>query len=394
MPLHSSHQPPLTPHQSPRSVRVLQLSTVHPWDDNRICRKICVSLVEDGYDVVLMAREANSDASIVPEGVELHVLPNPRNRILRGLISLGIWRRVRRLRPDIVHFHDPELIPAAILLSLLGYKTIYDVHEDYPENIRIKQWVPWVIRRPLALMMKMLEKVATRTCAAVFVVTDKIGRRFPQERTSQLRNYPRLAEVEAGSTRPEEIRSDAPLIFVGGLTTVRGICEMVEGLNLAESLSRRLLILGSAKDKSLQDWLKEQENHGHLRLEGWCTRDEVVRAMAGARCGMLPYLPTPPHVDALPTKLFEYMGAGLPIIASDFPLWREIIHRQGCGLLVDPTNVTAIAEAIDWMYQHPDEARIMGENGRRAIRSNLNWESEARKLYEVYDELSSSLRSP
>ena len=108
---------------------------------------------------------------------------------------------------------------------------------------------------------------------------------------------------------------------------------------------------------------------------------------------MLPYLPTPPHVHALPTKLFEYMGAGLPIIASDFPLWREIIQDQNCGMLVDPTNVTAIAAAIDWMYQHPEEARLMGENGRRAIQSKLNWEAEAKTLHKVYDALVPSLRS-
>ena len=115
--------------------RVLQLSTVHPWDDNRICRKICGSLAEAGYDVVLMARSPNSNASTPPDGVAIDVLPNTKGRIRRGLSSLGIWRRVRRLRPDIVHFHDPELIPAALILKLLGFRVIYDVHEHVPDDI-------------------------------------------------------------------------------------------------------------------------------------------------------------------------------------------------------------------------------------------------------------------
>ncbi len=374
-----------------KKIRVLQLSTVHPWDDNRICRKICMSLAEGGFHVMLMAREANSEDSVPPDDVELHLLPSPKNRIFRGLMSLGIWRRVMKLHPSVIHYHDPELIPAALLLSLLGYKTIYDVHEDYPENIRIKQWVPRVIRRPLSHLMGLLEKAAGHSSEAVFAVTDQIGRRFPRDRTLQLRNYPKLAEVEAGSKKPISSPRDPPIIFVGGLTDVRGIREMVKGLNLAEHPERRLVMMGSAKDKSLHDWLGRQERQGVLSLRGWCTREEVVEAMAGARCGMLPYLPTRPHVDALPTKLFEYMGAGLPVIASDFPLWRGIIHDQKCGLLVDPTNASEIAKAIDWIYRHPEEARIMGENGRRAIHANLNWDSEARKLLQVYDELASSL---
>ena len=87
------------------------------------------------------------------------------------------------------------------------------------------------------------------------------------------------------------------------------------------------------------------------------------------------------------------MGAGLPVIASDFPVWRKIIETHECGVLVDPSDVTAIAAAIDWMYQHPEQARAMGENGRHAIQSKLNWESEAEVLHKVYDALVPSLRS-
>ena len=106
---------------------------------------------------------------------------------------------------------------------------------------------------------------------------------------------------------------------------------------------------------------------------------------------MLLYLPTRPHVDALPTKLFEYMGAGLPVIASDFPLWRGIVDGQQCGILVDPTSRVEIAKAVDWMYENPEDARKMGENGRRAIRDHLNWESESTKLRQVYAGISASL---
>lgn len=384
MPLHSSHQPPLTPHQSPRSVRVLQLSTVHPWDDNRICRKICVSLVEDGYDVVLMARDANSEASIPPEGVELHILPNPKNRIRRGLISLGIWRSARKLRPDIVHFHDPELIPAGLFLRMLGYKVIYDVHEDYPEKMRTKRWIPAPIRRIMGFSMWLLEKLGSRFFSSNLFVTQHIGQRFPRRNSELLRNYPRLTEVVPATSRPA---AGDNLIYVGGLDVDRGTLEMIAGLEAATTPARRLELHGTTDDAVVNARLDAASSSGLLLCCGWSSRTVVKERLAQAVAGLVLLRPTTAYLESLPTKLFEYMGAGLPVIASDFPVWRKIIETHECGVLVDPSDATAIAAAIDWMYQHPEQARAMGENGRHAIRSELNWESEAKVLRNTYGAL-------
>jgi glycosyltransferase involved in cell wall biosynthesis len=99
------------------------------------------------------------------------------------------------------------------------------------------------------------------------------------------------------------------------------------------------------------------------------------------------FKPAANHVRAQPTKLFEYMSAGLPVIASNFPLWREIVERNNCGICVDPLSPAALAEAIRWLIQHPDAAREMGANGRRAVRTTYNWEPEGRKLTTLYRSL-------
>ena len=95
------------------------------------------------------------------------------------------------------------------------------------------------------------------------------------------------------------------------------------------------------------------------------------------------------HIMSQPNKLFEYMSAGLPVVASDFPLWRSIIQEVGCGLLVDPTNPAAIAEAIRWLLERPAEAESMGLRGREAVRRIYNWENEQQKLVELYARLMS-----
>ena len=92
-------------------------------------------------------------------------------------------------------------------------------------------------------------------------------------------------------------------------------------------------------------------------------------------------------MSAQPNKMFEYMAAGLPVVASDFPLWRKIIQSAECGLLADPLNPAAIAEALVWLLCHPARAAQMGRNGRRAVAENYNWEREAKSLIATYAEL-------
>lgn len=82
--------------------------------------------------------------------------------------------------------------------------------------------------------------------------------------------------------------------------------------------------------------------------------------------------------------MFEYMSAGLPVIASDYPLWRNMIEDAACGLLVDPLNPQAIANAMQWSLDHPDEADAMGQRARIAVEQDYNWESESSGLLQLY----------
>ncbi|MBD3768073.1 MAG: glycosyltransferase, partial [Gammaproteobacteria bacterium] len=100
--------------------------------------------------------------------------------------------------------------------------------------------------------------------------------------------------------------------------------------------------------------------------------------------GLVTFLPAPNHIDAQPNKMFEYMSAGLPIITSIFPLWREIVEGNQCGLCVDPLDPQAIGEAIQYLIDNPVEAEQMGKNGRQAVEQKYNWTIEEQKLLDLY----------
>jgi glycosyltransferase involved in cell wall biosynthesis len=89
----------------------------------------------------------------------------------------------------------------------------------------------------------------------------------------------------------------------------------------------------------------------------------------------------------MPQKIFEYMGAGLPVIASDFPFWRRILGDVGCGIFVNPLDPQGIAKAIEYVLTHPREAEEMGRRGQTAVLERYNWETQADKLVNLYSEI-------
>lgn len=93
------------------------------------------------------------------------------------------------------------------------------------------------------------------------------------------------------------------------------------------------------------------------------------------------------YLDSLPIKMFEYMSAGIPVVASNFPLWKEIIEKNRCGVCVDPLSPKDIAKAINFIVQNPQIAQKMGENGKRAILEKYNWQIEEQKLFNIYEGL-------
>ena len=308
------------------------------------------------------------------------------NRYQRMLFSSRVvYKAALSTGSDLFHFHDSELIPVGLALRARGKRVIYDVHESLAKSILSKPYLPAGIRRPIAMGAQAAEFVMARAATAIIAATPAIARQFPPGKTITIQNFPILGELAAPTRRPYQDRPPVAL-FSGGITRHRGVIEMVEAIG-ETSHNARLSLVGSfgradteAEARSISGWER-------VDFHGWQPRSALPDLMGEARVGLVLFHPEPNHVEAMPNKLFEYMSAGLPVIASDFPLWRSIVDDAGCGLLVDPQDPRAIAEAIDWMLEHPEEAEEMGHRGRKAVESRYNWEAESKKLIALYQRL-------
>jgi len=366
-------------------MKAVHITTVHPPFDIRIFHKEARTLARAGYEVVLIAQHNRNE---VVDGVRIVALPRPRNRFAR-IFGLT-WRAFRlalRERADVYHFHDPELLPIGVLLKIFTRaKVIYDVHEDVPEQTLTKHWIPRLLRRPLAAVFNAFEKLLATALDVVVVATEGIAGKFAHLKPIVVHNYPDLEMLPNPSARHGG--GEKVLVYVGGISKIRGAIEMVRALEyLNPTWDVRLDLIGKFEPLELKQKLQALPGYQRVRFWGWMQPEDVYAHLAKADIGLVCLHPEPRFTVAWPVKLFEYMAAGLPVIASNFPLWKEIVEKNQCGITVDPLDPKAIAQAIEYLLTHPEEARQMGENGRRAVKEKYNWEREGENLLKLYREL-------
>jgi len=366
------------------SKKVAHLTSVHSPFDVRIFHKECKSIARAGYDVTLIACHEKDETR---DGVHIRAIPKASGRLSR-MIG-GVWKVYReavRVDADLYHFHDPELLPAGLLLRMRGKAVVYDVHEDVSADILSKQYIPRGFRRLSAGAISLIETFSASLFSALAPATPTIAHRFASRHLPQvvLSNYPVLEEFH--TTDPIAwSRKNMAVAYVGVMARNRCIAEITEAMSfLPASLEATLKLVGNFAPASLPEELAKMSGWERTEALGILDRAGVAAVLADVRAGLVVLKPTPAFVDSVPIKMFEYMCAGIPVIASDFPGFAEIVNGAKCGLLVDPNDPRAIAQAIEFVLTHPEEAEEMGRRGHEAVVAKYNWASEERKLIQLY----------
>lgn len=366
-----------------KGLKVCHITSVHRRLDTRIFVKMCSSLAKSGFDISLIVADGMGDEE--NDGVIIYDVGRSLGRFSRMLNApRRAFSLARTVNADLYHLHDPELIPMGVKLKRLGKKVIFDSHEDVPKQLLDKSYLPKILRRMLSNVYAEFERRACSRFDAIITATPNIRDKFFEinSRSIDINNYPIASELRSVNSAPKK----PTVSYVGDISDIRGIRELVQAMGYVQS-NVELSIAGEFRDKGVADEVRSQPGWKRANEMGFQDRAGVRDLLSRTLAGIVTFHWAPNHIDAQPNKMFEYMSAGVPVIASDFPLWREIVEGNNCGICVDPLDPRAIASAIDALAKDQNQARQMGQNGQRAVWSKYNWGSEEAKLLDLYQNI-------
>ncbi len=366
--------------------KVVHVTTSHPVLDSRIYYKECCSLRDAGYEVVLIAAH---DRDEMLDGIRIRSLPQANSRWART------WRLARLAFQlcldedgDIYHFHDPLLLPWLARLVHKGKPAVYDMHENVVRDVLTKPYILAPLR-PLVTAISWLALKWWLSGQTVIFAEQSYQRDYPWiKRSVVVQNLPRLDElaaIEADKQTPPAVG------YLGSVTALRGSLHMLEALAILQREGQDLGLecVGYATPEHQAELERRVEHLGlkHARFHGRLQPQDAWRVMAGCIAGLAVLANIPNYRESYPTKLFEYMALGLPVVVSDFPLYCGVVDSAGCGFCVDPADSQAIADALRQLYENPAMAKEMGDRGRAAVKEHYSWATEERKLLDLYQEL-------
>lgn len=360
------------------------------------------SLAAAGYQVSILCWDRLAElppAETLPSGVQVTRIQNVPSAYGIGMGQLlrlpQFWRlllpHIREIQPDLLHCHDFDTLPAGLLWGKLhGTPVIYDAHEYYADLCKPR--LHGLSGNMLYRLIRRAELIGARLSSAVVTVDDTLGGIYRRlnRRVLIIGHYPSITLAEQAA--PVFSHDQLNLLYVGRISSDRGMLVYLE-------LLRELLVRGVPAQLHLAGVMTPQAEveifaanlpdlEDHVTQHGWITYDHLPELLAQADIGLSILLPEPRYVAALPVKLFEYMAAGLPVIASNFPSIARVISLADCGLLVDPTrDLATIADTLQSWWQQPAIPIRLGANGRNAILEQYNWEMLASQLDQLYKSL-------
>jgi len=363
-------------------IRIIHFTTVHSAFDTRIFYKECKSLAKAGYEVYLIVTH---DREEVIDGVHIIPLPERNGRFYRFFVKdwLALFKAIK-VNAGIYHFHDPELIFVGLILKIFRKRVIYDVHEDVPQQILSKDWLGNLfIRRLTARVFNAVEQFGASRFNGIVAVTEDIAKKFSSSKTILLRNFPILELID--NAKPINVeKTKQVVIYAGGLTRIRGIKEIIQAMEYLDDKAE-LWLLGNWESKEFEKECRSFGGWQYTKYLGYKKPEEVYQYTKASDIGVHLVHPKINYITGLPTKVFEYMASEIAVIVSDFSYWQEIF--KDCALFADPKDPKDIATKIEYLLKNPGITKKLGMRGRDLVEEEYSWESESKKLLNLYKEL-------
>jgi len=363
-------------------MKICHLTSLHPAKDNRILYKECTTLAQNGYDITLIAPDA--DDTII-NGVKVTGFISSRGgrftRMMSGMKRL--YRKARAVNADVYHFHDPELMPLGFWLRLKGKKVVIDIHENTPASLLSKPYLKnKIVKYTISVLIDLTEKFFVNFYSLIITARPDISDRFKRHKPVTLRNFPLLPDYEDIPDIDIKKRGKA-FIYVGGISLIRGIIQLIDAFEKVPDAE--LWLLGPFEDDNLRKKCENMKGWRKVRYLGIVQPYEIFKYIKKADAGIITFLPKPNHLTTLATKPFEYMACGLPMIMSDFKYWKDFFKDS--SLYADPEDSDSISKAIQEMNDNEDLRLRMARKNLELAQNVYNWQSEREKLLDAYKSL-------
>lgn len=372
-----------------KKIKVCHLTSAHKSNDIRIFQKECTFLAkEKDFDVYLVAQgESRQENGVKVIGIG-ETQKGRLNRMLN--VSKQIYKQAAVLKADIYHFHDPELLRYARKLKKQGSIVIFDSHENYSKQIAEKQYLPVIVRKLAALVYKIYETHVVKRIDAVVTPGTTNGKNPFEGRcqaTILLDNYPILDSRRkyCERKRPDSIQ-EVKVCYVGGLSEARGITKLVKGCYKA---GVKLVLAGPFSSPEYEKYITSMPEGKCVDYRGICTYEAVTDIYHESHIGAATLLKVGQYatMENLPTKTYEYMQVGLPVIMSDTDYNSRLMETEDFAYLVNSDSEEEIANVIRDIYRNYNKAIEKARLANNLIEKKYNWNSEFQKLVRLYKKL-------
>lgn len=365
-------------------VKVCHITSVHPPEDVRIFKKECTSLAKYGYDVYLVQQGDSYEKNgvhIVGFGEKSGGRIKRMTKYARKAYNIAL-----DIDADLYHIHDPELLPYGLLLHYKGKKVIFDSHEHYALQIRLKKCIPKLLRNLVANLYHEIETFICKRISGVVKCGNVDGKDIFEGRAKRcvdIFNYPVLEDFFPDDTF---IKNEEYFCYFGSLTEDRGITELVK---VSYRLKLKLFLAGTFPDIEYKNLLMAMNEFEYTKYLGIIDHSEVRKLMSSAFCGVniLHNVGQYAIMETMPIKVFEYMACGIPVVLNNNKFNTEFVKKHNVGMVVDPQNIDEIAKAILFFKNNKNEGEKMGLIGRRIVVENYSWQLQEKKLVNFYGEI-------
>jgi len=396
---------PLSPPSASAIRTVLLASVLKPLDDTRMYGKFGCSLADTPHTIVHVAGRAAGVPPAAPTNLHTHcLLRGTRLSWARLWAQARYWCLLQRLQPDLVLVHAPELLPLTLLWQQLGghnRRFVYDIRENYALNVSTQRVYGGFTRRWLAAGLRWVEGCATRRAAGVVLAEESYAtelpflKQLPANRVIVLENKYQPAAAES-PTHPRPLPAPTEplrLLYSGTISRLNGIWEalaLAEELHLLRPSGVQLTVIGFCQQPGLLAELRQrqQAHPTWLRLvveAGPVAHHAIVAEIQRSHFGLLLYQPHPSTARCRPTKLFEYLAHGLPMLVPRNPLWEASIQRYQAGLVIDLDQLPEAAQALYTITGQPSPTTLMFYP--QGIPAEAFWATEGIKLRGLVDSI-------